>query len=93
MHGALFSPCYSTLKQAIRKNFLSSFPGLTESLINKHLPHSIATELGHLRQEKQHLQSTSQQHSTDADFFPAKEQKTNDVIYAITLYKEKEVVP
>ena len=61
LHGALFSPRYSTLQQAIQKNFLSSFPGLTEHLFNKHLPPSVATELGHLRQEKQHLQSTSQQ--------------------------------
>ena len=91
LHGALFSPRYSTLKHAIQKNFLSSFPGLTEHLFNKHLPTSIATELGHLRQEKQHLQSTSQQQSPEADFFPPQESKTNDVIYAITSYKEREV--
>ena len=91
LHGALFSPRYSTLKQAIKKNFLSSFPGLTESLINKHLPPSIATELGYLRQEKQHLQSIAPQHISNEDFFPLKENKTHDVIYAITSYKEKEV--
>ena len=91
LHGALFSPRYSTLKQAIKKNFLSSFPGLTESLISKHLTTSIATELGHLRHEKQHLQSTAIKHSSDENFFPLKEKKTHDVIYAITSYQEKEV--
>ena len=38
---------------------MTTFPGLTKKLIDKHLPLSIATELGHPRQEKQHLQSTS----------------------------------
>ena len=75
LHGALFSPRYSTLKQAIKKNFLSSFPGLTKNLLNKHLPPSIATKLGHLRQEKQHLQSTSQQQSPEAVFFHPKNPK------------------
>ena len=56
--GALFSPRPSTIKKAIKNNFLTTFPGLTEKLIDKHLPISIPTEMGHLRQEKQHLQST-----------------------------------
>ena len=57
--GALFSARPSTIKKASKNIFLTTFPGLTEKLIDKHLPLSIATELGHLRQEKQHLQSTS----------------------------------
>ena len=60
--------------------------------------------MGHLRQEKQHLQSTSSSTlpsntvtsssdlvSIDKDFFPPREQKTKDVIFAITQYSEKEV--
>ena len=27
----------------------------------------------------------------DSDFFPPREQKTNDIIYVITEYKEKEI--
>ena len=57
--GALFSARPSTIKKAIKRNFLTTFPGLIEKLIDKHLPLSIATEMGHLRQEKQHLQSIS----------------------------------
>ena len=49
LHGALFSPRHSTLIKAIKNNFLSTFPGLTESLVQKHLPISLATELGHLK--------------------------------------------
>ena len=89
LHGALFSPRLSTLKQAIKNNFLTTFPGLTEALVQKHLPTSVATELGHLKQEKQHLQSTSS--TKDSDFFPPREAKTNDVIYAITSYSPKDI--
>ena len=46
--GALFSARPSTIKKAIKNNFLSTFPGLTKKLIDKHLPTSIATEMGHL---------------------------------------------
>ena len=91
LHGSLFSPRYSTLKKAIQKNFLDSFPGLTESLISKHLPPSIATELGHLRQERQHLQSTASPLPSNDDWFPQRETKTNDIIYAITSYTVKDV--
>ena len=98
MCGSLFSARPSTIIKAINNNFLTTFPGLTAKLIKKHLPISIATEMGHLRQEKQHLQSTSVsnsnsnlQNSSDEDFFPAKEGKTKDLIYAIVEYTEKDL--
>ena len=76
LHQSLFSPRPSTLKQALKKNFLTTFPGLTENLVNKHLSPSIATEFGHLRQEKQHLQSTSNFNNTsDSDFFSSQARK------------------
>ena len=90
LHQSLFSPRPSTLKKAIKKGFLTSFPGLTENLVDKHLEPSVATESGHLRQEKQHLQSTSN-HLSDTDFFPPREDKTKDVIFAITTYKDKDL--
>ena len=61
------------------------------SLVQKHLPVSLATELGHLKQERQHLQSTSITLPPDEDHFPLQEQKTDDIIYALTTYSEKEV--
>ena len=88
---SLFSPRLSTLKKAIKNNFLSSFPGLTETLVDKHLLPSVATEFGHLKQEKQHLQSTSTMVSDDNDFFPPRDEKTRDIIYAITEYNQKDV--
>ena len=58
LHAACFSPVPSTFKKAIKNGFLKSWPGLTTSLVDKHLPPSEATAKGHLRQERQHLQST-----------------------------------
>ena len=57
--ACLFSPVKSTLLTAIKKQFLSSFPGLTSNLVKKHLPTLPATVMGHQNQQKQGLQSTS----------------------------------
>ena len=59
MHGALFSPVKATLIQAIKNNHFISWDGLTSDLISKHLQTSEATVLGHQKQERQGLQSTS----------------------------------
>ena len=58
LHGACFSPVPSTFKKAIKRGFLSSWPGLTTQMVDKYLPPSEATAKGHIRQEAQHLQST-----------------------------------
>ena len=55
LHGALFSPSPSTLLKAIKNNNLTTWPGLTEEIIKKHLPPSNATAKGHLNQEQQGL--------------------------------------
>ena len=49
----------STLIRAIKRNYLDSWPGLTASLISRHLPKSLASAKGHLDQEFKNLQSTS----------------------------------
>ena len=59
MHGALFSPVKATLIQAIKNNHFVSWDELTTELISKHLQTSEATDLGHHKEERQGLQSTS----------------------------------
>ena len=59
MHGALFSHVTSTLIVAIQNNHFVSWDGLTTDLISKHLLSIKATVLGHQKQERQGLQSTS----------------------------------
>jgi len=49
-HGTLFSPAITTLQQALCKNYIHNFPGITKKTLHQHLPHSIATIKGHLDQ-------------------------------------------
>ncbi len=58
IHQCLCSPPKATLLKAINNGQLSSFPGLTYDLINKHLPPSTATDKGHMHRTRQGVQST-----------------------------------
>ena len=51
-HATLFSPSISTLKKAINNGNLSTFPGITQLNFNALIGTSLATELGHLDQER-----------------------------------------
>jgi len=57
-HGALFSPALSTLQQALDKNYVNHFPGLTPQTLRQHPPQSIAMIKGHLDQSRQNQRST-----------------------------------
>ena len=86
LHAAAFSPTHNTFIQAIKRNFLLSWPGLTVELVKKHLPVSIHTAKGHLNQEKSGLQSTRHKPSPEPlaeDMYPIPNEpnlKTNDVV-------------
>ena len=58
LHASLFSPTLSTLVKAINNNHLTTWPGLTQALVERHLPISEATIKGHIAEEKKGLQST-----------------------------------
>ena len=93
LHGACFSPCPTTFTKAIKNGNFITWPGLTPELVTKFLPTSVATVRGHLKQERQHLQSTrikATQDNDDSHFPPSDEPnvKTNDVIYAILDYNK-----
>ena len=98
MSGALFNPSKSTLLRAIRKEHLSSFPGLTTNLISKHLPKQVATSKGHLDQEFRNLWSTKNmspfdEGDLDYDIEPPQDPlnpKTNNLMCTIIDSKELE---
>ena len=58
LHAAAFSPAKSTWIAAVEKGFFSTWPGLTKTAINRFLPPSIHTAMGHLDQERKNLRST-----------------------------------
>jgi hypothetical protein len=58
LHAAAGSPVPSTWIAAIQKEHYATWPGLTDDLIRKHLPKSVATVKGHLDQQRQNIRST-----------------------------------
>ena len=57
-HASLFSPALSTLHTALRKGFITNFPGLSDALLKKYPPQSYAMVKGHLDQTRQNQRST-----------------------------------
>jgi hypothetical protein len=82
-HGALFSPSISTLKQALRCNFIT-IPGLSIENLTKHPPSVIATAKGHLDQVRKNKQSTSIPSIPADDPFP-KQDTTTHICFASCL--------
>jgi hypothetical protein len=58
LHAAAGSPVPSTWIAAIQKGHYATWPGLTDDLVRKHLPKSVATVKGHLDQQRQNVRST-----------------------------------
>ena len=58
LHLACWSPSPRTWKAAVKNGFFATFPGLTPSLISKHLPPSIETAKGHRKKVNKNLRST-----------------------------------
>jgi hypothetical protein len=51
-HAALFSPSIKTLAEALRREYIIGFPGLTKETLYQHPPNSKAMIKGHLDQNK-----------------------------------------
>jgi flagellar hook-length control protein FliK len=58
LHAACFSTVKSTWITAIKNEKLSSWPGLTEHAVEKHLSKSAATTKGHLNRQRQNTRTT-----------------------------------
>ncbi|MCP4098314.1 MAG: hypothetical protein GY748_18945 [Planctomycetaceae bacterium] len=59
LHQCLFCPPKHTLLRAIKNNQLPTWPGLTYDAVTKYLPDSCpATDKGHMRRQRQGIQST-----------------------------------
>jgi hypothetical protein len=91
LHGCAFSPTISTFLRAIRCGHFSSWPGLSESLITKHLKKPTATSNRHLRMEQRNMQSTTLHAplplSTSLDVHPSQEpqNKATHNLFALLL--------
>jgi hypothetical protein len=68
LHAAAGSPTVATWGTAIDKGFFNTWPGLTSTLLRKHLPKSIATVMGHLHMQRQGVRSTRTPKPTTNDY-------------------------
>ena len=91
LHACTFSPQPSTLLQAIKRGHLTSWLGLTSSLVKRHLPKSLATSKGHLRTQQTAKSTVDENHHEFAnrnvpDLSPSQEPnnaRTNVVFTAL----------
>ncbi|KAL7503578.1 hypothetical protein ACHAXN_001353, partial [Cyclotella atomus] len=100
LHAALGFPTKETLLAATRAGFLTSWPGLNVSAINKYFPESVETQKGHMKHQRQGVRSTKipqlQADVTDDERaqlekeMKALKQKHRDIF--IRVYEEKEIV-
>jgi hypothetical protein len=58
LHAACSSPVKSTWIKAIKNGNLSSWPGLNEHTVDKHLSKSTSTSKGHFNQQRQNARTT-----------------------------------
>jgi hypothetical protein len=58
LHACCFSPTKATLLKAVRNGHFVTWPGFTAANINRHLTRSVETDMGHLDQQRQNIQST-----------------------------------
>ena len=99
LHAACFSPVPSTWCKAIRRGYFATFPGLTEKLVQKHLPKSDATTKGHQNQSRKNVRSTKPKPNiikidteqiNDFDLQEKLEERTNE--HFIALYDLQAVI-
>ena len=89
IHQSLGSPPVATLLHAITHNVeLQTIPGLTTTLITKHLGHTPATDKGHLHRVRQHVASThnNQQEIVAARKLVDKLQPEQEICTAYNIY-------
>ena len=55
LHWCAFSPVVHTWTKAIDAGYFATCPGLTSELVRKHLPKSLATAKGNLKQDRQNM--------------------------------------
>ena len=78
LHACCFSPCVSTFQRAINNGNFLSWPAIETINFKRIIKTTIATEKGHLEQERSNLQTTK---NTQEDFFPTQTEKTQHCIF------------
>ena len=88
LHATAFSPAISTFQKAIRKGNFVTWPGIASINFEKILPTTLATEQGHLDQERKNLQSQSLLQNEDDNFPEHIPEKTHNRFITLTTQYE-----
>jgi hypothetical protein len=67
LHKAMFSPTKAALLKAVKQGHITTWPGLTEDAINKHLKLTPTTVMGHMNQKWQNIRSASKAFAITSD--------------------------
>ena len=82
-HAAAFSPVKSTFITAINNSYFTSWPGLSASLISKHLLQYPFTVKVHLEQAQKNLCSTRSHQDIRDNIHPKQDQHNHNILAAI----------
>ena len=88
LHQCAFSPTPRTWIQAVKKDHFKTWPGVTVEAIQRYLPKSKATTIGHLDQQQKNTQSTKSQkddHDTMSSPSPLDKGLRTQALYAATI--------
>ena len=104
-HACCYSPCISTLTQAVKNGNFNSWPGMEDQKLYNFMTRTMATSMGHLDQERQNLQSTKKNYFTttnssaqlqinsdiENDFFPTSNsfERTHDCVAQVIPFSTK----
>jgi hypothetical protein len=89
LHKDMFSPKQSAILQTVKNGHITTWPGLTEQVINKHLKMTTAAAMGPTNQHRQHIHSTSKDSITsgmeDEKVSPAGLGSKTHLVYAVVI--------
>ena len=78
-HACLGYPAVSTLINAVKQNWLSTFPRITAKMIAANPPNQLATAQGHLDRTRRGMQSTKQPAVPEPRNLPTHDTSTADI--------------
>ena len=88
LHQCAFSPTPRTWIQAVKKGHFKTWPGVTVDAIQRYLPKSEATTMGHLDQQRKNTQLTKSQkddHDTMTSPSPLEKGLSTQAMYTATI--------
>jgi hypothetical protein len=87
LHKAIFSCTKYALVHAIKRGYLTTWPGLTVEAVNRHLKLTPTTAMGHMKQRRQNTRSKKPKliAQDDEDITPLGSEEKTHLVFAVVL--------